>query len=230
MSEKPPVVPLPPRSTAATAFMAVPIVFIGGLGALVALLWVMTGMDSTAEGERVVIQFDSACGEESSVILLERARQIGMDPVMSGMNMTTNLPDLPDARSAVPKLLVTPAIFKLVSSDGTFEFDNQNIDEVAIDLDEVGMPQTLIKLDSGSRSALIDIEDDLIFTPTLDDNTLPTVTGAELKDEGVLSIYGGDGITEVKMRRAADRAIVLAHGPMPCAVHVISVDQLPSAG
>jgi hypothetical protein len=210
--------------------MAVPIVFIGALGVLVALLWVVTGMDSFAEGDQVTIRFDSACGEESSAILVERARQIGMDPVMSGLNMTVQLPDLPDARTDVPNLLVTPGVFTLVSSDDALAFDNKNIDEVAIDLDEVGMPQTLVKLDSGARTSLIDIADDLVFTPTLDDNTLPTVTGAELKDEGVLSIYGGDGITEVKMRRAADRAIVLAHGPMPCAVRVISVDQPPNAG
>jgi hypothetical protein len=150
--------------------------------------------------------------------------------VMSGLDMTVHLPDLPDARSAVPELLVTPGSFKLLSSDGSLVFDNQNIDEVAIDLDEVGMPQTLIKLDSSARSALVDIADDMIFTPSIDDGTLPDVTGEVLKEDGVVSIYGGEGITEVKMRRAADRAIVLAHGPMPCAVRVISVDQPPNAG
>ncbi|MGB0641613.1 MAG: hypothetical protein ACPGTU_19935 [Myxococcota bacterium] len=230
MSDKPPVEPLPPRSKAATVFMAVPIVFIGALGVLVALLWVVTGMDSFAEGEQVTIRFDSACGERSSSILVERARQIGMDPVMSGLDMTVHLPDLPDARTAIPELLVTPGVFTLSSNDEALAFDNEHIDEIAIDLDEVGMPQTLVKLDAGARTALIDIADDLVFTPTLDNETLPTVTGAELKDEGVLAIYGGDGITAVKMRRAADRAIVLEHGPMPCAVRVISVDQPPNAG
>ena len=146
MSEKPPVVPLPPRSTAATMFMAVPIVFIGALGVLFAVLWFVTGMDSFAEGEQVTIRFDSACGEESAAILVERARQIGMEPVMSGLNMTVHLPDLPDARSAVPELLVTPGSFKLFSSDGSLVFDNKNIDEVAIDLDEVVIPEYLINV------------------------------------------------------------------------------------
>ena len=197
--------------------MAVPVVFLGFLGLSFAILWGITHYgDPTSQGEGVTIDFDSPCLDDAAPILIERAKQIGMPVEMVNGSMRTTLPDVPNARSTIPTLLTTPG--HLVVKGGSFEVDNETFEEVAIDLDNAGMPQTLIKFDSDTYAALKNLDDALDLQPILDGVALSPVKALEVKKEGVLQIHSGEGKTADRMQRAADRAILLAHGPLPCGV------------
>ena len=199
--------------------MAVPVVFLGFLGLSFAVLWVITNYgDPKSTGESITIEFRSACLDESRPILSERATQIGMPVKWENDVMHTTLPDIPNAKTHIPNLLITPG--SLIIQGDNFKANNDNFEDVAIDLDNAGMPQTLIKLDAPTRAAVKELDDKAELIPTLDEQALTSVLASTVKEEGIFSLHSGDGKTADRMQRAADRAIVLAHGPLPCAVRV----------
>ena len=202
--------------------MAVPVVFLGFLGLSFLVLWVITRFtEPSADGESVEIAFSGACLDEATPILVERAQQVGMDAQMSGGTMRTTLPDIENARSVVPAMLGTIGVLR-VAADG-FEATNDSIEDVAINLDKAGMPETLIKFDPDTRAAIKELDDKVALQPSIDGITLPSILASNVKEEGVLSLHSGDGKTALRMQRAADRAIVLAHGPLPCPITVESI-------
>jgi len=212
---------LPPRPKAASIFMAAPIVFLGVLGLAAFLLWGVTRFGpSTADGRAVTIDFSGACIDEAAPMLLARAEQIGMPATISGSTMTATLPKMEDAQSAVPQLLIRSGTFAMLDESGKVIFTNNHIDEVAIDLDPVGMPHTLIKLGAGARAELMDMDETLRLTPEVDGSQYEIVTVSDLKEEAVVTIDSGEGRTALRMKRAADLAIILAHGPLPCSLQV----------
>ena len=88
--------------------MAAPIVFLGGLGLAVALLFVLTRYgDTTAQGESVAIAFEGVCLDDAMPLIEARAHQVGMPTEMVGQTMKTTLPDMENARVLIPQLLVT---------------------------------------------------------------------------------------------------------------------------
>ena len=202
--------------------MAVPVVFLGFLGLSFLVLWVITRFgEPSADGEFVEIIFSGTCLDESTPPLLKRAQQVGMDAKMDNGSMRTNLPDIENARSIVPAMLATTGAL-LVTADG-FEAGNDAIQDVAINLDKAGMPETLIKFSAGARAAIKELDDNMQLQLSIDGQALPSVRVANVKEEGVLSLHSGEGKTSIRMQRAADRAIVLAHGPLPCPIQVQSV-------
>jgi len=202
--------------------MAVPVVFLGFLGLSFAILWFITKYDNPmSTGESVTIDFSSACLEDSLPFLSERARQVGMPVQLDQGSMTTTLPSIPNAREHVPALLTTPGRL-IVTSDG-FSASNEQFEDIAIDLDKAGMPETLIKFDADTRAAIKTLDDEAELQPTLDGVDLATVRASLVKEEGILALHSGDGKTADRMQRAADRAIVLAHGPLPCVVKTSGV-------
>ena len=205
--------------------MAVPVVFLGFLGLSFGILWVITNYgDTTAKGDPVAIEFASACLDEARPILSERAKEIGMPVEWREESMYTTLPDLPEAKTHVPSLLITPGSLVLRGDD--FKIGNESFEDVAIDLDNAGMPQTLIKLDAPTRAAVKELEDTVELVPTLDEQTLTSILASTVKEDGIVSLNSGEGKTADRMRRAADRAILLAHGPLPCAVRVQRVQSI----
>ena len=199
--------------------MAVPVVFLGFLGLSFAVLWVVTNYgNSETSGESVSIAFSSACTDEVIPILEKRAKEVGMPIRWQGSTLFTTLPDIPKARTQIPELLTTPGTL-IIHTDG-FELGNENIEDVAIDLDNAGMPETLLQLDAPTRAAVKELPDDASLVATLDGVALPPVLASVVKDEGIFALHSGDGKTADRMQRAADRAILLAHGPLPCAVSV----------
>ena len=202
--------------------MAVPVVFLGCLGLAFATLWGVTRFGNpTSTGESVTIEFSAACLDEAMPMIAERAKQVGMPVELKGGVMHTTLPELPNAKATIPQLLTTPGQFALKGEN--FHAGNDDIEEVAIDLDRAGMPQTLIKFNSGTRAAIKELDDTVPLLPTLDAVEMPSVTAVKVKEDGVLSIHSGEGKTADRMQRAADRAIVLAHGPLPCSVQVQNI-------
>lgn len=214
--------PLPPRPKAASIFMAVPVVFLGFLGLSFLVLWVITRFgEPSADGESVEITFSGACLDEAAPYLTERAQQVGMTAQMANGTMRTTLPDIENARSIVPAMLTTTGAL-MVTADG-FQVGNDGIADVAINLDKAGMPETLIKFNADIRAAIKALEDNTQLQPSIDGQVLPDVRASDVKEEGVLALHSGDGKTSIRMQRAADRAIVLAHGPLPCPIQVESV-------
>ena len=202
--------------------MAVPVVFLGFLGLSFAVLWAITKYgDPKPTGEASAIEFHSACFDQARPFLSERAKQIGMPVEWNDTVLQTIFPDVPNAGTHIPALLVTPGI--LVIRGDNFEATNKHFEDIAIDLDNAGMPQTLIKLDAPTRAAVKDLEDGATLTPTLDQIELTSVLASVVKEDGIFSLHSGDGKTADRMQRAADRAIVLAHGPLPCLVTVHDV-------
>ena len=218
---------LPPRPKAASLFMAAPVVFLGGLGLAVAVLFVLTRFgDTTAQGERVAIEFSGSCVEEAQELLTQRAAQIGMPAAMNGATMETTLPEMNNARVLVSALLVQRGDFTVQDADGKSVFTNTHIDEVAIDLDEVGMPVTFIKLDASARASLRALNDTDSLVPVVDGSTFDATTAADLRDEAVITLHSGIGMTADRMKRAADLAIILEHGPLPCSLSIKRVTAL----
>ena len=211
--------------------MAVPIVFIGALGLAVAVLYGLTRFgDQTATGDAIAMTFAGGCMDRASDLLIARAEQIGMPVQMSGSTMTAVLPDMPDAANLIPALLVRPGRFSLQDPSGEFRFVNGHIDAVAIDLDTAGMPVTLLKLNAAARAELKAMPADLSLQPEIDGTTFETMKASQLQETPEVTIHSGDGRTSVRMMRAADRAIILEHGPLPCAIHLTNVAAAKVAG
>jgi len=200
--------------------MAVPLVFLSFLGLAFATLWGITRFGNpTSTGASVTIEFSAACLDEATPMLVERAKQVGMPVEMKNGVMHTTLPELPDAQNTIPQLLTTPG--QLILKGENFEASNDDIEEVAIELDRAGMPQTLVKFNANTRAAIKELEDTVELQPILDGVEMNAVKALEIKEEGILSIHAGEGKTADRMQRAADRAIVLAHGPLPCSVQSV---------
>jgi len=214
--------PLPPRPKAASIFMAVPIVFLGALGLAFGILWILTHYgDPTAEGEPVRIAFSGACLDAATPLLVERAKQVGMPVEMVGDTMLTTLPDMPDARTSIPAMLTTPGTFSLTGNG--LDLGNDDIEDVAIELNNAGMPETLLKMNADARAAIKALDDAVELTPSIDGEDLTVFKASIIKEEGIVSLHAGEGMTADRMKRAADRAIVLAHGPLPCPISVRGV-------
>lgn len=205
--------------------MAVPVVFLGSLGLAFGILWAITHFgDPTADGAAVQIEFSGSCMEEATPLLLGRATQVGMPATMEGTLMTTTLPDIPEAEQQIPDLLITQGELALIGEG--VSLGNDDLEDVAIELDNAGMPQTLLKLDADARALIKSIDDKVEITPSIDGEPLPAVKASTIKEDGIVTLHAGEGVTAMRMKRAADRAIILAHGPLPCA---ISVRQIKNA-
>ena len=207
--------------------MAAPIVFLGALGLAALTLWGVTRFGSSeADGSAVTIEFSGACIDQAAPMLLARAEQIGMPATITGSTMAATLPNMEDAQSGVSQLLIRSGTFTLLTETGETVFNNDQIDDVAIDLDNAGMPNTLVKLDAGARSDLLSMDDSATLTPMVDGAQYASTTVNHLKEEAVVTLHGGEGRTSLRMKRAADLAIILAHGPLPCPLEVRSVAEV----
>jgi preprotein translocase subunit SecD len=212
-------------------FMAAPVVFLGTLGVAAMALWGVTRFGSSeADGSAVTIEFSGACVERAGPMLLARAEQIGMPATITGSTMAATLPNMENAQTAVPQLLIRSGTFTLLSETGEAVFNNDHIDDVAIDLDNAGMPNTLVKLDAGARSDLLSMDDSATLTPMVDGTQYPSTTVNHLKEDPVLTLHVGEGRTSERMKRAADLAIILAHGPLPCPLEIIGVAETENPG
>ena len=222
---------LPPRPKAASLFMAVPVVFIGAMGLAVAVLYGLTRFgDQTASGDAVAISFSGACLDRATPLLIARAEQVGMPVTMSGSTMSAVLPDIPDAANTIPALLVREGQFALASKDDSVRFDNGHIDAVAIDLNTAGMPITMLKLNAAARAKLKGMTPELELHPEIDGTPFESIKVSQLQETPEITIPSGDGRTSERMKRAADHAIVLEHGPLPCAIHITNVAAANSPG
>ena len=92
------------------------------------------------------------------------------------------------------------------------------------------MPVTMLKLNAEARAALKDMNGDTDLQPEIDGEAFPKSRVSTLQETPELSFPSGAGKTSDRMKRAADRAIILEHGPLPCRVHVTDVTVMGATG
>lgn len=219
----PPPLGLPPRSEAFRRFMVAPIVVASVLalatGALVLLAW----RGGTASGPRLTVRFTSTCPAATQPILQARAEAIGLgDPLIAleddGLRLTATMPGLPDDQTAVPALLARPGRFVGLAG-GEVIVDNSHLTGAQIRLDESGMPYTWVGLSPAGAAAVRALAtaapEGALEMAIDEDRPTPRPNDIALEDDG-LRIITEPAVTEVRMRSAADRAILLGTAPLPC--------------
>ena len=219
-----------PRSEAFRRFMVAPIVVAGLLfaatGALVFAAW----RGGSAAGDRVVMRFSGDCTERGMVAVRARAEAIGLgDPSMTEeggvISLTATLPGLPDDRVAVPALLVRQGRFEGLGPAGVV-ITNAELTEAQIRLDESGLPYTWVGLRPTGVEAMkalraADPEGSLRIRIDHEQPT-PRPNNIDLEDDG-LRVLTSEGPTELRMREAADRAILLQAPMLDCELVVQDV-------
>ncbi|MFM2248590.1 MAG: hypothetical protein RL071_4665 [Pseudomonadota bacterium] len=218
---------LPPRSEAFRRFMVAPIVVASALALATGLLVLLAWRGGTAAGPRLTVRFTTACPAAAKPVLAARADAIGLgDPVLQvepdGLALTATMPGLADDAVAVPALLARPGKFTGIAG-GEVIVDSSHLTGAQIRLDESGMPYTWVGLSPAGAAAVralatADPEGGLAMAID-EDRPTPRPNDIELEDEG-LRIITEAGITEQRMRTAADRAILLGTAPLPCPVVV----------
>ncbi|MBL8616853.1 MAG: hypothetical protein JNM72_14685 [Deltaproteobacteria bacterium] len=218
---------LPPRSEALRRFMVAPIVVASALALATGLLVFLAWRGGTAAGPRLTVRFTTACPAAAQPVLAARADAIGLgDPIVEvepdGLKLTATMPGLADDAVAVPALLARPGKFS-GTAGGELIVDSSHLTGAQIRLDESGMPYTWVGLSPAGAAAvrgLATADPEGALEMALDDDRpTPRPNDIELEDEG-LRIITEAGVTEQRMRTAADRAILLGTAPLPCPMQV----------
>lgn len=226
---------LPPRSEAFRRFMVAPILVASALALATGLLVLLAWRGGTAAGPRLAVRFTTVCPAAAQPVLAARADAIGLgDPIVQiepdGLTLTATMPGLADDAVAVPALLARPGKFT-GTAGGEVIVDNSHLTGAQIRLDESGMPYTWVGLSPAGAAAvrgLATADPEGAMEMAIDaDRPTPRPNDIELEDEG-LRIITEVGVTELRMRVAADRAILLGTAPLPCPMQVAGT--APAAG
>ncbi len=214
----------------ALAWRVAPILLVLFLAANAAVLFVLVQRGGSASGERLQVDFAVECGQAAADVMAARADAMGLgDPqwtVRDGhITLIATMPGLDDDRTAVPALLARPGVFEVRSHDDVL-VSRADLMDAGLTLDESGMPYVAVTvtpdaLDRLQQAAAADPEGTLDFM--LDGERISARPNRmELADEP-LRVIVEEGSTRDKMRKSADRAFVIEHGPQPCDVTVTSV-------
>ncbi len=214
----------------ALAFRALPVVFALFLAVNVLALFLLGRMGGTASGQRLQVEFQASCAEQAAPLIQARADAMGLgDPewTVSGdrIRMVATMPGLPDEDTAVPALLAQPGHLEVRSGDHVLATDD-DVSDAGVQLDEAGMPYTDLTFlpDAlGRLKEAVDGNPDGTLDFYLDGQLLAQRPNTIHVTDESLKVIAGVGTTRERMRRAADRAFVLDHGPHPCPVTVASV-------
>ena len=214
-----------PRSKGAMLFMAAPIIFgallFGAVGLLVFLVW----MGSTADGERVQMQFSGECMEKARPIIEKRMETIGLGEVIvsqseTSLSVTATLPDIENAKNSIPQLMAQRGILG-VRTDTEWLFQELEVLSASIEQDESGMPYTKVVLEETARKRLeVEVQKHssgfLYFY--LDGNEIVKRPNHNLIRSDELRLRSIVGGKREQMRVTVDWSILLEHGPIPCNV------------
>lgn len=216
----------------ALIYRAVPVVFGLILVANVVALYVLGRMGGTARGDRVEIVFTTACPTDAAAVIAARVDAMGLGEPQQQVQgdtvrLVATLPGLDDDRTAVPALLAREGRLQVRHGDQVLATE-ADLSGVTVALDESGMPYDELSFQGEVATRLAQAVDadpkgELVFL--LDGEELARrPNSVKILDEKV-KVTAGEGITRDRMRRAADRAIVLDSGPQPCPVSVASVGE-----
>ncbi len=209
--------------------MAAPLVFVGAIALAFGGLVLMVRTSAVADGQRVQATVSTACPVKTAEILATRMRAIGLgDPqteISDGqLVLTITLPATETDPQAIPKMLVRRGEIELSDADGTLLASTPDVTGSGVEIDNAGMPTTMVELSSTARHALSEaLESRGPILLTLDGTEVGRFTRLPNLDDGYLEISSGEGATALRMRMAADRSILLGSGPLPCAAKVTEV-------
>lgn len=214
----------------ALLYRAVPVVFGLFLVANVVALFLLGSLGGRASGDRLEIRFTSTCADDSATVIQHRVDAMGLgEPELAVQGDTVHLvatmPGHDDDRSAVPAVLARPGHLEIKHGD-TVLATEADLAEVSVALDEGGMPFDELHLQGEAAARLAqaveaDPQGSLLFV--LDGEVLAERPNSIKILEDKVKVTAGEGDTRFRMRRAADRAIILDSGPHPCPVTVASV-------
>jgi hypothetical protein len=187
------------------------------------LVWKMTE-ERDATGQRISLSLQGECLADAKDVILKRADAVGVgNPIFEegseGLQLTLTLPDMPNAEVDIPTLLLRQGIWTM-KADDTVILDNGDITEVALSLDESGMPETLLSFESGSKetaqmyldahqdgNTVLWLDDDKIITRP---NTIPISDGFRL--------ISTNTEPKVRMKESADFVILLSNPTIDCSI------------
>jgi preprotein translocase subunit SecD len=136
-----------------------------------------------------------------------------------------------DEASHIPALLARQGHLR-AGTEASPIFTHEGIEEAQIRLDESGLPYTWLDLNPPAITALeaqAVADPDGTMALVLDGVESPTRPFNKPVNDGGIRLLPGDGVTRSRMRIAADQAIVLTHGPLPCPLSVTSVQAVASS-
>jgi hypothetical protein len=225
-----PQTPIQPRPKAVILFMTAPMVFALLLMVAAGTVALLGRMGTDATGARLTLRFSGACVAAARPFIQGRAAEIGLgEPQYAegddGLRLTATMPGLPDDATAMPALLARPGRFT-VNHNSAVLAENADLRMVEIRLDESGMPYTWVQLGPEAverlRAAIAaDPQGKLVLR--LDDEVVSERPNTAQMTDDSLRVVTGEGMTADRMRVAADRAIVLHNGPIPCALETATV-------
>ena len=239
MSKRPPGPESPfnpgQRPPGMSMVMAVPAIFAVLLLGALGLLVLRGQQDFEPTGARLEIRFATTCAAEAAPVIAARAEDIGLGeprvtPDGSVVTLSGTMPGLPDDETAIPALLTRPGTFEARSS-GTVVVDQSDITDASLDMDASNSPFTRVKLAPSARARLqaaLDADPAGVLELTLDGERLLDRPNSVKLDDGDLRLITDSGQPRERARVAADRAIALSSGPLPCPVSVASVQPAAS--
>ena len=220
------------RPKSLSYLMLAPIAFAGILiVSVVALLYLMWKGDM-ASGERVQITMNGACAQEAKPIIMARIEEVGLGDTQvsidgSSLSITAVLPSIPNAKTTIPKLISRRGVLEIRHND-TVILRNSDIQSSKLSLDESGMPETLLTLDSNSS---LELQKYLDQYPN-------DQSAIWLDDEFIIyrpnSITVGDEFRlvstetdpKIRMQQSVDFVILLTSGILPCELTLDSVEPI----
>ena len=222
----------PPSSPAVMLFRAAPVflavLFMGSIASLVLLSW----RGGRAAGDRVAMTFVGACPVDAwQQLVADRAGAIGLgqlDVRSDGgeVTLTATLPGLPDDRTAIPALLARRGTLEMRLDEKPLASRPDLLSAVP-SVDEAGQPYARLTFTPQAAARIAEAGDGHDMTTLVDGEPRATWLSADTLETHTVRLLEGGADNRERMRRAADDAIVLSHGPLPCAVHLDSIADAP---
>ena len=218
----------PPSSPAVMLFRAAPVIlavlFVGSIASLLLLSW----RGGTAAGDRVAMTFAGECPVDAWQPLLgDRARAIGLgEPEVrsdgAAVTLTATLPGLPDDRTAIPALLARRGTLEMRLDEKALASRSDLVTAVP-SVDEAGQPYARLTFTPEAAARIAEAGDGHDMTTLIDGEPRATWLSADTLETHTVRLLEGGADNRERMRRAADDAIVLSHGPLPCALRLDSI-------
>jgi hypothetical protein len=221
--------PPPARTSAGAWLMAAPMLFVGLIALAFGLLVLMVRCGGQADGERIIATLQTDCAHASAPVLQARMVAMGLgEPEIEvagvGVRLTATLPSTETDHQTIPRLLAKQGEVQLLSADGTVLATTAQITGAGVEIDNAGMPTTLVQIDAeAQRSVQAGLEAAPPVTVLMDGQSVAEFTRLPDLEDGHLELPSGEGITAARMRVAADRSILLSSGPLPCKATVRGV-------
>jgi preprotein translocase subunit SecD len=213
--------------------MAVPVVFGGLLMVAVLSLVILSQFEGCISGDRMRIELQSSCAEQASEVISERVEMMGLgEPQMQvegdRITLDATFPGYSDSEDqTIPETLAATGDLVLISNGETV-MRRAEINEVALDQDESGMPivNLVLSEEAATRiSAEIDAQPEGSMQFELDGEFVVTRPNSRQLNDLEIRVLVDHGKTELRMQQMADLNILLNTALMPCDVSVQSVSK-----